>query len=693
MFVRHAKQAVASANSTELSRWVVWTPDGTVSQRIERELAPVQVLPSDVGHALLVEGGRHTRAAIAAIAGGAMLGCVEVDGSPAPALQLNEATARAMGLARSGVRPGSRLVDAFLAAPELEIAYQPIVSLTTGLAVSYELLARPAIAPIAELVRAAIVSDRAVEVDLALIEGVLARSAERAQLAPFGINVLPSTLLDDRLSAARLRELVLRAGSKPERVTVECTEQQAIAQPQLLGERIAELRRHGFAVAVDDAGAGHASFSLIARLRPTTIKIDAEIVRDVDRDGAQQALVQAFVSFARRIGAQTVAEGIETDGELQELIALGVDLGQGYLLGRPRPTPEPARWAPRLARRGHTLAARGPGDSALDDLARPAVTLPSTTTGEEARTRFVADPELSSIVIVDGDLRPIAGISRDRLMRAFSGPYGWSIYAGRPVTLTGNDRLTVMRAEEPLVAAALQMTARGYDSLYDDLVLVDDAGRVRGVVKMRDLFRAVTELSVREARDGNALTGLPGNRVIRATLEQAAGSGRSVAITHVDLDHFKAFNDSRGFMAGDDLIQRLARGLTQVGATEFLGHVGGDDFIAMWRTVEEAVAGVERVARAWVDDDPGTPSFSAATLAIGPDERATLEAISTRLAALKTVAKRATAGSHAVGSLDPGRPTRVIRTGSRSPSALPTAGTPRVAREIDRRQRLEAASG
>ena len=140
------------------------------------------------------------------------------------------------------------------------------------------------------------------------------------------------------------------------------------------------LRRAGFGFAVDDAGAGYASFALIAALRPTVIKIDRDIVAGIARDDAKQALVEAFVSFGRRIGAKLLAEGIEKRSDLAMVTALGVDLGQGYLLGRPAAEPAAPRNMEKLrlvaARRvarvaaGHALANRtrpsGRGAQAAD---------------------------------------------------------------------------------------------------------------------------------------------------------------------------------------------------------------------------------------------------------------------------------------------------------------------------------------
>ena len=123
--------------------------------------------------------------------------------------------------------------------------------------------------------------------------------------------------------------------------------------------RVRQLRARGFGFAVDDAGAGYASFSLIAALKPSLIKIDRDIVRGIARQTSRQALVEAFVGFARRIGSDLAAEGIERTADLDALRDLGVTFGQGWMLGRPTTTPQPAR---RVA--GHPT----PGMAAL---ARP----------------------------------------------------------------------------------------------------------------------------------------------------------------------------------------------------------------------------------------------------------------------------------------------------------------------------------
>jgi EAL domain-containing protein (putative c-di-GMP-specific phosphodiesterase class I) len=272
------------------------------------------------------------------------------------------AAVQVSGLAdRIGMSPSTQVVqtkmlDYFFSLRRLHrIAFQPIVDLRSGELHEYECLFRPEMPmlpqSITAIVLAAIDTDRSIELDGFLIAAILGRNAEiqavrrEAGLAPLriAINLTPESLLDPRFSAPAMAAMVRDAGLDPRLVTLECTEQQAVADVGPLQKAVKGLRRAGFGFAVDDAGAGYASFALIAALRPTVIKIDRDIVTGIARDDARQALVEAFVSFGRRIGARLLAEGIEKRSDLAMVSALGVDLGQGYLLGKPAAEPRPPR--------------------------------------------------------------------------------------------------------------------------------------------------------------------------------------------------------------------------------------------------------------------------------------------------------------------------------------------------------------
>jgi EAL domain-containing protein (putative c-di-GMP-specific phosphodiesterase class I) len=265
----------------------------------------------------------------------------------------------------------AKTLDYFFSLRKLHaVAFQPIVELATGELHEYECLFRPNMPmlpqSIASIVQAAIDTERSIELDLFLIAAILERTgqvdqqrrASNGQPLQVAVNVTPPSLLDPRFEAAKFAKMVRDAGLDPRNVTLECTEQQAVADVVRLKKAVKALRRAGFGFAVDDAGAGYASFALIAALRPTVIKIDRDIVVGIARDDAKQALVEAFVSFGRRIGARLLAEGIEKRSDLAVVTELGVDLGQGYLLGRPATEPAPPRSMEQLRQQAARRVAR-----------------------------------------------------------------------------------------------------------------------------------------------------------------------------------------------------------------------------------------------------------------------------------------------------------------------------------------------
>jgi EAL domain-containing protein (putative c-di-GMP-specific phosphodiesterase class I) len=90
-------------------------------------------------------------------------------------------------------------------------------------------------------------------------------------------------------------------------------------------------------LAVDDAGAGYAGLHHILELRPHFVKLDISLVRNIDSDPARQAMVSSMTRFARSVRCALIAEGIETESELEALKLLKVEYGQGYFLAKPAP--------------------------------------------------------------------------------------------------------------------------------------------------------------------------------------------------------------------------------------------------------------------------------------------------------------------------------------------------------------------
>ena len=150
------------------------------------------------------------------------------------------------------------------------------------------------------------------------------------------INVFPSAMYDPEFQGEALVGSSPQAhGLSPDRVVLEITEKAAIENYGVFVEALVELTRHGFSIAVDDVGAGYSGLEKIAHLNPRYLKFDRELVRNIDSSYIRREMTRALKAFADRIGSTIIAEGIEREGELQALLELGIEYGQGFLLGRP----------------------------------------------------------------------------------------------------------------------------------------------------------------------------------------------------------------------------------------------------------------------------------------------------------------------------------------------------------------------
>ncbi len=228
----------------------------------------------------------------------------------------------------------SRRVAQLCRPGSIEPVFQPIRNLSSGDTVMIEALSRfpgeQELSPGECFVEAACVG-LGVELDLAAIEAAL-RELRRAgdEHATLSLNVLPQTLVSPRLAS-------LLAGIDPARVVLELTEHAEMTDYEGARQVIAELRDRGMRLAIDDAGSGFASLRHILDLMPDMIKLDILLVRDIGHDKPRHALASGLVSFAHEIDAEIIAEGIESESELDTLRDLGAGMGQGFYLGRPAP--------------------------------------------------------------------------------------------------------------------------------------------------------------------------------------------------------------------------------------------------------------------------------------------------------------------------------------------------------------------
>jgi EAL domain-containing protein (putative c-di-GMP-specific phosphodiesterase class I) len=210
-----------------------------------------------------------------------------------------------------------------------DIVFQPIVDLKTGRPVGFEALARfPSEQPPDQCFAEAWSLGLGVELELSAIDAAFKHFNLFGDDEFLSVNVSPAVMLDGQFF-----EAMMNHGRG--RVVVEVTEHQPVDSYEDLRLVCKKLRDEGIRVAIDDAGAGYASLHHILMLAPDIIKFDISLTHDIDHDPVKRALVVSLLQFAKETHATVIAEGIETDTELEALKALGVPWGQGFYIGRP----------------------------------------------------------------------------------------------------------------------------------------------------------------------------------------------------------------------------------------------------------------------------------------------------------------------------------------------------------------------
>jgi EAL domain-containing protein (putative c-di-GMP-specific phosphodiesterase class I) len=244
------------------------------------------------------------------------------------------------------VRASQQLVRQLLARRAVTTAFQPIFACGGEVVLGVEGLSRFEIEsmPTPDLVFAAAQeAGLGVELELLAVQTALARAVLLPAHLYISLNVSPLTL-----AHPGLLPLLVDGPIPPGRLVVELTEHESIVDYEPLVRARDELRRRHIRLAVDDAGAGYASFRHILHLSPDLIKIDRDLVSGVDHSPKQRAFVKAVVGFGQDCQAHIVAEGVETAAERQALVAMNVEAVQGFLTGRPTSDPDHwASWEPR----------------------------------------------------------------------------------------------------------------------------------------------------------------------------------------------------------------------------------------------------------------------------------------------------------------------------------------------------------
>lgn len=485
----------------------------------------------------------------------------------------------------------------------IETFFQPIFSFATGERYAVEALLR---GPVNSSFRApdrlfgfAQTVNELTRLDRLSVESSIATFGNTRLGGKLFINVDSRTLMDPEFTFDDVFVLLEQASLRPHEVVIEVTERNWVGNYTAFNEILDPYRRAGFCIAVDDAGMGYSSLQAITELKPEYIKVDKSLIRHIDHEMVKSAMLETLVDFARKVNSTVIAEGIETDQELQRLMQLGIDYGQGFLLAKPAPPSsfDGAQGTLEIILRQRTVDTIPAVETVtVSKFTREVQTFDEDTRVSDVAHFFQRHEDQTSVVIVRGN-RPVGLVMRDKLLMNLATQYGVPLYWHRPITKLMDPSPLVVESAMPLEVASRLSVEREQHKVYD-AIIVTHMGELLGVITIQDILSTLNTIQLERARGSNPLTGLPGNRSIKREIRSWIQSSKDFVIIYADIDHFKWFNDCYGFHRGDQVIQFLADILTEVrqkvGTDDFfVGHVGGDDFIVITDSPS---------AQAWCDE-------------------------------------------------------------------------------------------
>lgn len=474
--------------------------------------------------------------------------------------------------------------EALLVDGSLQALFQPIIDGVSRRPIGYEALARGPVGSPLHLPDALFAmaqrTGQCLQLERACISAALRDFAALQIEGRLFLNVLPQTLLGWPQFAGWLEARLGSVDLDPHNLVVELTEH-GLSEDQLrLNEAVAPLRQLGCDIALDDLGAGASGLKTWSLVRPDYVKVDRYFVSGIEHDPVRAEILRSVVDMARAIGCRVVAEGVENAEQCTVALELGVDHVQGYLLGRPQAVP-------RLDTAGLAALDRVVAAVSVDCAEHLAVAVPdvpdSTPVGQVVEL-FRMHPDCAALAVTTAG-HPVGVVRRDELLILLSKPLHPEVYNRKPVSAVMDANAVRIDARARLDQVSRLVTGQSAAGRRDDFIITRH-GSYLGMGRMIDLLRQITAQQIQAAKHSNPLTGLPGNQEIQSHLGQWLARRRPFVACHLDLDHFKIFNDTYGYARGDQVLMHVAETLLRTvrQRVDFVGHVGGDDFVFLLRS-------------------------------------------------------------------------------------------------------------
>ncbi|RPJ81777.1 MAG: EAL domain-containing protein [Deltaproteobacteria bacterium] len=410
------------------------------------------------------------------------------------------------------------------------------------------------------------------------------------------LNIQPQSFQTSAFAPERISDFIEKYGIKPFQVVFELSSRNSFQNDLSFWNQIDKLKNFGIQFALDDVGSGQSDFRWIADLKPQYIKLDRQFYQNALSETIMKALLESLVTFCKQTNICMIAERLENLTEIELLVDMGIQYGQGYYLARPN-------FPKKQAIAGYSIDIVKPSNRVkkcqlmkcnlpIEKYLRQVPIVQRKTTVLELKKIVSLHTHVTAVVMDKGK---VAGVLENQHV------YQILCQHKEDTGLTTIDLAKFMEQNffvaesEMSVVDVVKMIAKQNMGLMNPPIVVTSNSSPIGTVSFVELQEVFIRYQIDEARDANPLTGLPGNMAIQQAIDEYYRIGQPLSLIYIDLDHFKVFNDQYGFKRGDQMLLQLSQILSWAikrkgGEGDFLGHIGGDDFVII--TAPEKAVGI-----------------------------------------------------------------------------------------------------
>ncbi len=469
---------------------------------------------------------------------------------------------------------------------EISTVFQPIISLRDGSVLGYEALSRGPRGTELEnpetLLELAKKYEELWELEYLMRYKAMELATHISLSGKLFINVNPNIIHDKRFEKGFTKDFLKQFSLSNERIVFEITEREVISSLSDFIKVVNHYKKQDYKIAIDDAGAGYSGLNLISDIHPHFLKLDMQLIRNIEIEPNKQALVKALQQFASSTNTHLIAEGIETEEELLKLIEIGVHYGQGFFIQSPEVNVQPISEAILdIIASENTKKNRYYGTKIYEfyikNISRPTITVSPKMLCLQIDEIFKQNEFLNGICVLnDGKIMGV--ITKNQFYKSLGSQFGYSLYANKPIEKLLETEYLSVDEQTTVDIVSQKAMVRSPEKIYDFIVVTSN-NNYFGTVTIKDLLEKTIEIEVLNAKNLNPLSELPGNNIIERELEIALALKEDNVVLYIDIDNFKAYNDVYGFENGDIVLKYLSAIIKENSNNNFIGHIGGDDFI------------------------------------------------------------------------------------------------------------------